>query len=108
MIIIFLGTSDMPAVVLPYSPLKAGGTCVLGSPPTCTAVRLRDLHWKLHHKHTYVVSIRVTSLNGLTASATSPPYVYDARTPSPGVVIDVVPRGEESVFQMTVSTVYSG
>ncbi|XP_046562882.1 uncharacterized protein LOC124271765 [Haliotis rubra] len=93
-----VGTKDGKSTIIPFTTLQSGGGCTLTSPPTCTAVALTDLHWDLHHSHTYFVSVRVTNIVGLSTLAVSEPYVHDVMPPLRGVVEDVIPAGEESLF----------
>ncbi|XP_046561789.1 uncharacterized protein LOC124270793 [Haliotis rubra] len=93
-----VGTKDGKSTIMPFTTLQSGGGCTLTSPPTCTAVALTDLHWDLHHSHTYFVSVRVTNIVGLSTVAVSEPYVHDVMPPLRGVVEDVIPAGEESLF----------
>ncbi|XP_046572648.1 uncharacterized protein LOC124280704 [Haliotis rubra] len=81
------------STIIPFTTLQSGGGCTLTSPPTCTAVSLTDLHWDLHHSHTYFVSVRVTNIVGLSTIAVSEPYVHDVMPPLRGVVEDVIPAG---------------
>ncbi|XP_071088930.1 uncharacterized protein [Haliotis cracherodii] len=87
------------STLIPFTALQSGGGCTLTSPPTCTAVALTDLHWDLHHSHTYFVSVRVTNIVGLSTVAVSEPYVHDVMLPLRGVVEDIIPVGEESLFE---------
>ncbi|XP_071084119.1 uncharacterized protein [Haliotis cracherodii] len=96
-----VGSKDEQSTVIPFTALQSGGGCTLTSPPTCTAVALTDLHWDLHHSHTYFVSVRVTNIVGLSTVAVSEPYVHDVALPSHGVVEDVIPAGEESLFDIS-------
>ncbi|XP_046581223.1 uncharacterized protein LOC124288738 [Haliotis rubra] len=91
------------STIIPFTTLQSGGGCTLTSPPTCTAVALTDLHWDLHHSHTYFVSVRVTNIVGLSTVAVSEPYVHDVMPPLRGVVEDVIPAGEESLLEIDIS-----
>ncbi|XP_046543946.1 uncharacterized protein LOC124254113 [Haliotis rubra] len=95
-----VGSEDNRTTVFPFTALQSGEGCTLTSPPTCTAVALTDLHWDLHHSHTYLVSVRVTNIVGLSTVAVSEPYVHDVALPSRGVVEDVIPASEEALFDM--------
>ncbi|XP_048243311.1 uncharacterized protein LOC124141844 isoform X1 [Haliotis rufescens] len=95
-----VGSKDGQSTLIPFTALQSGGGCTLTSPPTCTAVALTDLHWDLHHSHTYFVSVRVTNIVGLSTVAVSEPYVHDVMLPLRGVVEDVIPVGEESLFEI--------
>ncbi|XP_046557203.1 uncharacterized protein LOC124266453 [Haliotis rubra] len=95
-----IGSEGGQSTISPFTTLKSGGGCTLTSPPTCTAVALTDLHWDLHHSHTYFVSVRVTNIVGLSTVAVSEPYVHDVMPPLRGVVEDVIPAGEESLLEI--------
>ncbi|XP_067663255.1 uncharacterized protein [Haliotis asinina] len=96
-----VGTKVGKSTMIPFTTLQSGDGCALTSPPTCTAFALTDLHWDLHHSHTYFVSVRVTNIVGLSTVAVSEPYVHDVMPPLRGVVEDVIPPGEETLFTIS-------
>ncbi|XP_071082513.1 uncharacterized protein [Haliotis cracherodii] len=96
-----VGTSPYGTEIRPFIALQSGAGCTVTSPPTCTAVALRDLHWDLHYSHAYYVSVRVTNTVGLSTVAVAEPYVHDVTLPSRGVVMDVCPESEEELFQIS-------
>ncbi|XP_067663316.1 uncharacterized protein [Haliotis asinina] len=95
-----VGTKVGKSTMIPFTTLQSGGGCTLTSPPTCTAFATTDLQWDLHHSHTYFVSVRVTNIVGLSTVAVSEPYVHDVMPPLHGVVVDVIPPGEETLFRI--------
>ncbi len=88
--------------MLPFRPVESAGSCTVSDPPICTAVHISQLHWDLHHSHTYYVSVRVTNIVGLWVDGVSEPYTHDVRLPSTGVVLDVNLEEERHLFDTTV------
>ncbi|XP_061177042.1 uncharacterized protein LOC133185758 [Saccostrea echinata] len=73
-----------------YSPPKAGGTCILTEPPTCTAITINDTEWELQGNHTYYVTIKAENTAGLSVFGVSEPYIHNLQLPSTGIVMDIV------------------
>ncbi|XP_071079258.1 uncharacterized protein [Haliotis cracherodii] len=96
-----VGSSPGGSRILPFLPLQSVGGCSVSTPPSCTAVATNDLHWDLHHGHTYYVSVKVTNIVGLWTVGVSEPYVHDVRLPSLGVVLDICPQEEQELFDIT-------
>ncbi|XP_067680773.1 uncharacterized protein [Haliotis asinina] len=96
-----VGSSPGGSDILPFLGLLSGGGCTVSISPTCTAVATSDLHWDLHHAHTYYISVKVTNFVGLWTIGVSDPYVHDVRLPSLGVVFDICPQKEQELFDIT-------
>ncbi|XP_067682774.1 uncharacterized protein [Haliotis asinina] len=96
-----IGSSPGGSEILPFRPLQSGGGCTVSRSPTCAAVATSDLHWDLHHGHTYYASIKVTNIVGLWTVGVSEPYIHNIRPPSPGVVFDSCPP--EELYQLGIS-----
>ncbi|XP_041351012.1 uncharacterized protein LOC121369995 [Gigantopelta aegis] len=77
-----------------WSALKAGGGCVISSPPVCTAIPVSDLQFGLHQKHTYFVSVQVENIVSQHIVAASQPYVHNDELPHAGLVYEVIPSDE--------------
>nr|XP_034301655.1 uncharacterized protein LOC105322112 [Crassostrea gigas] len=84
-----IGHSPRGTQVQSYIPLRSGQTCVVGTPPTCTAMGVSDTEWRLHGHHTYYVTVKAENSAGLTSYAVSDPYIHDVQTAARGVVIDI-------------------
>ena len=84
-----IGHSSGYTDVQTYIPLRSGGSCVVGSPPTCTAIAVSDTEWRLHGHQTYYVTIKAENSAGLSTLAVSEPYVYDVQLASEGLVFDI-------------------
>ncbi|KAK3082667.1 hypothetical protein FSP39_002132, partial [Pinctada imbricata] len=98
------GTSQYRADMMPWQPLTTGGTCVLTTPPSCTAIQISALKWSLQGGHSYYTTIKATNFAGLVTSAVSGPYTYDFGLPSEGVVIDIDTMDIEDVDFQTDRT----
>ncbi|XP_061181031.1 uncharacterized protein LOC133189645 [Saccostrea echinata] len=72
-----------------YIPLQSGGSCVVGNPPTCTAIAVSDTEWRLHGHQTYYVTIKAENSGGLSTYAVSDPYIHDVQLATKGVVFDI-------------------
>ncbi|XP_041351011.1 uncharacterized protein LOC121369994 [Gigantopelta aegis] len=81
-----------------WSALKAGGGCVISSPPVCTAIPVSDLQFGLHQKHTYFVSVQVENIVGQHIVAASQPYVHNDELPHAGLVYEVIPSDEVEIL----------
>ncbi|XP_078334035.1 uncharacterized protein LOC111124258 [Crassostrea virginica] len=84
-----IGHSSGQTDVQTYLPLRSGGSCVVGSPPTCTAIAVSDMKWRLHGHQTYYVTIKAENSAGLATFAVSEPYVHDVELASEGLVFDI-------------------
>ena len=84
-----IGHSSGQTDVQTYLPLRSGGSCAVGSPPTCTAIAVSDTEWRLHGHQTYYVTIKAENSAGLSTLAVSEPYVYDVQLASEGLVFDI-------------------
>ncbi|XP_055997828.1 uncharacterized protein LOC125647098 [Ostrea edulis] len=84
-----IGRSSGYTDVQPYTPLQSGGTCVVGNPPTCTAIHISNTVWRLHGHQTYYVTIKADNSAGLTTYAVSDPYTHDVQLAAEGVVFDI-------------------
>ena len=85
----YIGHSSGQTDVQTYLPLRSGGSCVVGSPPTCTAIAVSDMKWRLHGHQTYYVTIKAENSAGLATFAVSEPYVHDVELASEGLVFDI-------------------
>lgn len=85
-----LGHSPRGTEVQSYIPLRNGGSCVVGTPPTCTAMGVSDTEWRLHVHHTYYVTVKAENSAGLTSYAVSDPYIHDVQTAARGIVLDIL------------------
>lgn len=72
-----------------YTPLQSGGSCVVGDPPTCTAIAISDTEWRLHGHQTYYVTIKAENSAGLSTFAVSETYIHDVQLASEGLVFDI-------------------
>ena len=95
---IFTGHKEYGTENQNYKPLQAGATCTLSSPPTCTAVNISGLEWRIHGHHTYYISIKVTNTAGLVMIQTSSPYIHDVQPPAEGVVLDIDTQVSETSY----------
>lgn len=85
-----LGHSPRGTEIQSYIPLRNGGSCVVGTPPTCTAMGVSDTEWRLHGHHTYYVTVKAENSAGLTSYAVSDPYIHDVQTAARGIVLDIL------------------
>lgn len=93
----FTGTSQHSADVLHFTSLSYGGSCVFTDPPTCTAIKLSMLLWRVHESVNYFVSIKAANSIGLFVMATGA-YTHYSESPSDGVVFDVDPDEHRQVW----------
>nr|XP_034314147.1 uncharacterized protein LOC105348718 isoform X1 [Crassostrea gigas] len=84
-----IGHSPGHTDVQSYTPLQSGGSCVVGDPPTCTAIAISDTEWRLHGHQTYYVTIKAENSAGLSTFAVSEPYIHDVQLASEGLVFDI-------------------
>ncbi|XP_052707847.1 uncharacterized protein LOC128183063 isoform X2 [Crassostrea angulata] len=92
-----VGHSPRGTQVLKYSPLKAGASCSITEPPTCTTIPISDTEWGLHGNHTYYVTVKAENAAGLISYGVSDPYIHNVQLPSTGIVMDV-PSSTGSFF----------
>ena len=83
------GTDDVKT----FSPLtedtSVPGLCVWTTPPTCVAIPVEDLQWRLHGRHSYYVTLKLEAVNGLETVASSDVYEHYVGPPSGGIVVEI-------------------
>ena len=91
------GTDDVKA----FSPLtedtSVPGICAWTTPPTCVAIPVEDLQWRLHGRHSYYVTLKLEGVNGLETVASSDVYEHYVGPPSGGVVVEIPVNTTEMV-----------
>jgi len=83
------GTDNVKQFVSLTQESSVSGLCAWTHPPTCVAIPVRDLQWRLHGRHSYYVSLKLEGINGIDRVASSNVYEHYIGAPYGGVVVEL-------------------
>ena len=76
---------------------SVSGLCTWTEPPTCVAIPVSGLQWRLHGRHLYYMSLKLEGINGLDSVASSDVYEHYRGPPYGGVVVELPLNAAELV-----------
>ena len=96
------GTANVKQFVSLTQDVGVSELCTWTEPPTCVAIPVEDLQWRLHGRHSYYVTLRLEGVNGLEIVASSVGYEHYIGPPSSGIVVEIPVDATELVSKYSV------